>query len=62
MLLYIMFGVQVLLMMVVMLNGRIIGEDMKNNMCMYMQFVEFIGDDFMIMMWCYIVYNYWANQ
>lgn len=35
---------------------------MKNNMCMYMQFVEFIGDDFMIMMWCYIVYNYWANQ
>ena len=50
MLLHIMLGVQALLTMAVMPNGRITGEDMKNNTRTHMQPAEPTGDDLTTMM------------
>lgn len=62
MLLHIMLGFQALLTMAVMPNGRITGEDMKNNTRTHMQPAEPTGDDLTTMMRRYTAYNHWANQ
>lgn len=62
MLLHIMLGVQAFLVMLVMPNERITGENMENNTRSSMQPAEPIGDDLTTMMQRYTAYNHWANQ